>query len=218
MYPQNEHLDDILDLLKKRRKYLIVKRIYDIIFSLIALILLLPFFLLIAFIIKIDSKGTIFFKQLRTGKDGKPFIMYKFRSMSENAEAMRDDLSEQNEMDGPVFKMQKDPRVTKFGGFIRRSSIDELPQLINILQGHMSIVGPRPLILSETKEFSDYENMRHLVKPGLTCYWQISGRNQLSFRNWMELDIKYLKEMNIRTDFIIILRTIKVVIIKKGAY
>lgn len=218
MYPQNEHLDDLLDLLKKRRKYLIVKRIYDIIFSLIALILLLPFFLLISFIIKIDSKGTIFFKQLRTGKDGKPFIMYKFRSMSVNAEAMRDDLSEQNEMDGPVFKMQKDPRVTKFGSFIRRSSIDELPQLINILQGHMSIVGPRPLILSETKEFSDYENMRHLVKPGLTCYWQISGRNQLSFKNWMELDIKYLKEMNLRTDFIIILRTIKVVIIKKGAY
>ena len=179
MYPQNEHLDDLLDLLKKRRKYLIVKRIYDIIFSLIALILLLPFFLLISFIIKIDSKGTIFFKQLRTGKDGKPFIMYKFRSMSVNAEAMRDDLSEQNEMDGPVFKMQKDPRVTKFGRFIRRSSIDELPQLINILQGHMSIVGPRPLILSETKEFSDYENMRHLVKPGLTCIWQVSGRNNI---------------------------------------
>ena len=218
MNSQNESFDDLLNHLKKRKKYLVAKRIYDIIFSLLALILLLPFFILIAFIIKIDSKGAIFFKQLRTGKDGKPFVMYKFRSMCVNAEAMRDDLLEQNEMDGPVFKIQKDPRVTKFGRFIRRTSIDELPQLINILQGHMSIVGPRPLVLLETKDFSDYEHMRHLIKPGLTCYWQISGRNKVSFHKWMELDIKYIKEMNLRTDFKIILRTILVVILKKGAY
>lgn len=213
-----EPFDDLVDHVKKRKKYLVAKRIYDIIFSLLALIILLPFFLLIALIIKIDSKGAIFFKQLRTGKDGKPFVMYKFRSMCVNAETMREDLLEQNEMDGPVFKIQKDPRVTKFGRFMRRTSIDELPQLINILQGHMSIVGPRPLVLLETKDFGDYEHMRHLIKPGLTCYWQISGRNQLSFHKWMELDIKYIKEMNLRIDFMIILRTIIVVIIKKGAY
>ncbi len=218
MYSESKTLVDLMNHLKKRKKYLVIKRIYDIVFSFLALILLFPFLLMIAMIIKVDSKGTILFKQLRTGKDGKPFLMYKFRSMCENAEQMRDDLLEHNEMDGPVFKIAEDPRVTKFGRFIRRSSIDELPQLYNILRGEMSIVGPRPLAIIETKDFSDYENLRHLIKPGLTCYWQISGRNHLFFKDWIELDIKYINEMNLRTDLMIILRTVVVVIIKKGAY
>lgn len=218
MYSESKTLVDLMNHLKKRKKYLVIKRIYDIVFSFLALILLFPFLLMIAMIIKVDSKGTILFKQLRTGKDGKPFLMYKFRSMCENAEQMRDDLLEHNEMDGPVFKIAEDPRVTKFGRFIRRSSIDELPQLYNILRGEMSIVGPRPLAIVETKDFSDYENLRHLIKPGLTCYWQISGRNHLFFKDWIELDIKYINEMNLRTDLMIILRTVVVVIIKKGAY
>ena len=218
MYSESKTLVDLMNHLKKRKKYLVIKRIYDIVFSFLALILLFPFLLMIAMIIKVDSKGTILFKQLRTGKDGKPFLMYKFRSMCENAEQMRDDLLEHNEMDGPVFKIAEDPRVTKFGRFIRRSSIDELPQLYNILRGEMSIVGPRPLAIVETKDFSDYENLRHLIKPGLTCYWQISGRNHLLFKDWIELDIKYINEMNLRTDLMIILRTVVVVIIKKGAY
>lgn len=218
MCSDSKTLVELMNHIKKRRKYLVIKRIYDIIFSLLALILLFPFLMMIAIIIKADSKGTILFKQLRTGKDGKPFIMYKFRSMCANAEQMRDGLLEHNEMDGPVFKIAKDPRVTKFGRFIRRTSVDELPQLYNIIRGEMSIVGPRPLALVETKNFSDYENLRHLIKPGLTCYWQISGRNQLFFKDWIELDIKYIKKMNLVTDAIIILRTIKVVILKKGAY
>ena len=190
---ESKTLVDLMNHLKKRKKYLVIKRIYDIIFSFLALILLFPFLFMIAIIIKVDSKGTILFKQLRTGKDGKPFLMYKFRSMCENAEQMRDDLLEYNEMDGPVFKIAEDPRVTKFGRFIRRSSIDELPQLYNILRGEMSIVGPRPLAIVETKGFSDYENLRHLVKPGLTCYWQISGRNHLFFKNWIEFRYKVYK-------------------------
>ena len=218
MHSQSITLDDMLNHLKKRRKYLVVKRIFDIIFSLLALILLLPFYLIVAIIIKVDSKGCILFKQLRTRKDGKPFIMYKFRSMCENAEQMRDDLLEQNEMDGPVFKIANDPRITKFGRFIRKSSIDELPQFLNILRGDMSVVGPRPLVLIETKDFNEYENLRHIIKPGLTCYWQISGRNQLFFKDWIELDIKYINNMSLRTDFVIILRTIIVVILQKGAY
>lgn len=165
--------------------------------------------------IRLESKGGVIFSQLRTGKDGKKFKMYKFRSMCEGAEEKRDELLEHNEMDGPVFKISKDPRVTRIGRFIRKTSIDELPQLINIIKGEMSIVGPRPLVIYETEEFNEYENQRHMVRPGLTCYWQISGRNNISFNQWIPLDIKYIKEMSTWTDFKIILKTIYVVITER---
>jgi len=210
--------EDIVGRVNRCKKYFVIKRSLDVMFSILALIVLFPLFLATAVAIKCDSKGKVIFSQLRTGKNGKPFIMYKFRSMYEDAEAKRKDLIDQNEMDGPVFKISNDPRITKVGSFIRKYSIDELPQLLNILRGEMSIVGPRPLAVYETELFSDFENMRHIIKPGLTCYWQISGRSNLSFRDWIYLDMKYIAEISLKVDFKIILRTFKVVFLKKGAY
>jgi exopolysaccharide biosynthesis polyprenyl glycosylphosphotransferase len=204
--------------LKKKRMYFAIKRVADVVLSLLALIILSPLFLIIAIAIKIDSKGKVIFSQLRTGKGGKTFIMYKFRSMSQGAEAKRKDLLDQNEMDGPVFKISNDPRITKVGRFIRSYSLDELPQLVNILRGDMSIVGPRPLAVYETEKFSEYENKRHLVKPGLTCYWQINGRSKLTFKEWIYLDLKYITEMSLIKDLKLILLTMKAVVLKKGAY
>ncbi|HHT57150.1 MAG TPA: sugar transferase [Herbinix luporum] len=203
---------------KEHKLYFAIKRIMDIILSFLGLIILSPIFLITAIAIRLESKGKVIFSQTRTGKDGKEFKMYKFRSMCEDAEKLRSSLLDQNKMDGPVFKIVEDPRVTKVGHFIRKTSIDELPQLINILKGDMSIVGPRPLVTYETSQFSDYENQRHQVKPGLTCYWQISGRNDIPFSQWIKLDIKYLEDMSLWTDVKIIFLTIKVVLTGKGAY
>lgn len=204
--------------IRKFRLYFILKRTIDIIASLIGLIILSPLFLLTIIAIRIESKGKPIFTQIRTGKDGREFKMYKFRSMYDGAEKLRSSLLDQNEMDGPVFKIAQDPRVTKVGRFIRKTSIDELPQLINILKGDMTIVGPRPLVTYETDQFGEYENQRHQVKPGLTCYWQIKGRNHIGFKEWIDLDLKYIEEMSLWTDFKIFLSTIKVVLIGKGAY
>lgn len=211
--------DPALVIQKKEHSiYFGIKRLADVVLSLIAIIILSPFFLLTALAIRLESKGNVIYAQKRTGKNGKEFMMYKFRSMYQDAEILRHELLDQNEMDGPVFKIANDPRITKFGRFIRKTSIDELPQLFNIIRGEMSIVGPRPLAVYETKDFNDYENLRHLVKPGLTCFWQISGRNDISFEQWIALDIKYLFKMSLWTDIKIIFRTMAVVITGKGAY
>jgi lipopolysaccharide/colanic/teichoic acid biosynthesis glycosyltransferase len=210
--------EDTEAYLNRQKKYFFIKRIFDILFSILALFVLLPLLLATMIAIKLDSRGKVIFSQQRTGKNGKPFILYKFRSMYEGAELDREYLNDQNEMDGPVFKISKDPRMTKVGRVIRKYSIDELPQLINIIRGEMSIVGPRPLVLYETEKFTDYENKRHLVKPGLTCYWQIGGRNTLSFQEWIYLDLKYITEMSLKTDIKLIFKTIKVVVMKKGAF
>jgi lipopolysaccharide/colanic/teichoic acid biosynthesis glycosyltransferase len=214
---KNETEQELKEYLKKRTKYFINKRIIDISFSIFALIILSPVLLATMIAIKIDSKGKVIFSQLRTGKNGVPFIMYKFRSMYAGSETRRNEFTNQNEMDGPVFKITNDPRITRVGRFIRSYSIDELPQLINVIQGKMSLVGPRPLATYETEKFAEEDLQRHLVKPGLTCFWQISGRNNVSFREWMKLDKRYIKEMSIRTDLKIILLTFKAVIRKKGA-
>lgn len=205
-------------ILKEHRIYFGLKRIADVVLSLFALIVLSPLFLIAALAIRIESKGNVIFAQNRTGRNGKVFKMYKFRSMYQDAELLRNELLEQNEMDGPVFKIARDPRITKVGRLIRKLSIDELPQLINIIRGDMSIVGPRPLVTYETEDFTAYENLRHLVKPGLTCFWQISGRNNISFEEWIELDIKYLNRMSIWTDIKIVFKTVGVVLLGKGAY
>lgn len=210
--------DEVYQYINSKRGYLLVKRMIDIVLSLIALVILMPFFVLLALIIVIDSPGKIFFIQERVGKEGEIFKIYKFRSMNIDAESKRNTLLEKNKMDGPVFKIVDDPRVTKVGRFMRKTSLDELPQLFNILRGDMSIVGPRPLVTYETKEFNTYQNLRHNVKPGLTCYWQIAGRNEVSFNEWMDLDIKYIKEISFKTDFLIFLKTIKVVLLGIGAY
>ena len=191
--------------------YMFCKRAMDIIGSLAGLILLSPLLLIIAIAIKIeDPKGSIFFAQQRCGKDNKLFPMYKFRSMVSNAEELLEELMEHNEMDGPVFKIKDDPRITKVGKFIRKTSVDELPQLFNILKGDMSIVGPRPAIPHEVAEYNDYQRQRLLVKPGLTCIWQVSGRNSIGFDEWVDMDLEYIENRSLWMDIKLIFKTVGV--------
>ena len=191
--------------------YLFFKRAMDIIGSLCGIILLSPLLIIVALAIKIeDPRGSIFFSQQRCGKDNKLFPMYKFRSMVSNAEELLEELMEHNEMDGPVFKIKEDPRITRVGKFIRKTSIDELPQLFNILRGDMSIVGPRPAIPHEVAEYSHYHKQRLLVKPGLTCIWQVSGRNSIGFEEWMDMDLEYIEKRNLWMDIKLIFKTVGV--------
>ncbi|MFP7171623.1 sugar transferase [Terribacillus halophilus] len=206
-------------LVKGNKPYLFTKRLIDITLSIIGLIFLLPILIVISILIKVeDSKGKIFFKQVRVGKDGRHFYMYKFRSMVSNAEELKKKLLNENEASGPVFKIKNDPRVTKVGRFLRRTSLDELPQLINVLKGDMSLVGPRPPLPDEVKQYTVLHKQRLSVLPGLTCYWQISGRSNLGFEEWMDLDLKYIRERNIKVDIILILKTLTVFLGSKDAY
>lgn len=201
-----------------RKAFNIYKRVQDVFLSVLALIVLSPLLLLISILIVIDDpKGGPIFTQMRCGKDGKEFRFYKFRSMCVDAESRLTELIKDNEMDGPVFKIRKDPRITRVGGFLRRTSLDELPQLWNIIKGDMSIVGPRPPLPREVAQYNDYQKQRLSVTPGLTCYWQIQPRrNDLSFDQWMELDMKYIQERNFLVDWKIILGTFKVVLSGQG--
>ncbi|MCL2856658.1 MAG: sugar transferase [Oscillospiraceae bacterium] len=199
-----------------RFAYHFAKRVMDILCSAIALVLLSPLFLLVAIMIKLDSKGPVFFKQVRVGKDEKRFTMYKFRSMFIDAEARLKDLQDLNERDGPVFKIHNDPRVTKVGNFIRKTCIDELPQLINILKGDMCIVGPRPPLPNEVEQYAPYHMGRLSVTQGLTCYWQISDRD-MTFDEWVESDIRYINERSLPLDIKIIFKTMLVVFRQLGA-
>jgi len=193
--------------MEQRGVYEFLKRAVDIICSLIGLIVLMPILVIVAILIRIESKGSIIFLQDRVGKDGIVFKMYKFRSMVIDAEKLKEKLANENERTGPMFKIKNDPRITKVGKIIRKTSIDELPQLINILKGEMTIVGPRPSLPNEVKKFEEWMLKRLNVKPGLTCYWQVLGRNDIEFNEWMELDIKYVKERNIIIDVKLILKT-----------
>lgn len=203
---------------KPGKAYLVVRRTQDIFFSLLALIVLSPFMLIVVIAIMIDDPGgSPIFAQTRAGRKGKHFKFYKFRSMCVGAEDKLENLLSQNEMDGPVFKIKDDPRITRVGKFIRKTSIDELPQLLNVLKGDMSIVGPRPALPREVEQYSDYEKQRLTVAPGLSCYWQIApNRNDLSFEEWMELDIKYINERSFITDWKIIFLTFRAVIFAHG--
>ncbi len=201
------------------RAYLVSKRILDIALSVLGIIFLSPLFMIVAILIKLeDRNGRVIFKQVRVGKDGKQFIMYKFRSMVANAEELKPKLMSQNEVTGPVFKIKNDPRVTKVGRFIRKTSIDELPQLFNVLKGEMTLVGPRPPLPEEVAQYTSYEWQRLSVKPGLTCYWQVYGRNSLPFEEWIRLDLKYIQERNLIVDIKLILRTVFVLFGSKNAY
>ncbi len=203
---------------KKWFGYYIIKRICDFIFAFLALVLLSPVFLIVAIAIKIDSRGPVFFKQMRIGKNGKSFKMYKFRSMYNDAEKKLADIKKEYNIrdDVMLFKLKNDPRITKVGKFLRAFSIDELPQLLNILIGNMTIVGPRPALYKEYENYTDYQKNRLLVKQGLTCYWQVMGKNNLTFDEQVELDIKYICKRNIFIDFWLIIRTIPVVIFGKS--
>ena len=198
--------------------YEIIKRLIDIICSFMGLLALSPLFIIIAIIIKFTSKGPVFFSQKRVGKYGREFDMYKFRSMVVNAEELKEKLAAQNEMSGPMFKMKDDPRVTKVGKFIRKTSLDELPQLWNVLKGDMSLVGPRPSLPKEVAQFEDWMHRRLEVKPGLTCYWQVSGRNNIDFEDWMKLDVKYVEEKNLWIDIKLIFKTVGVLFGDKNAH
>ena len=198
-------------LAKESILYSITKRLIDIVGSLCGIILLSPLFLIVAILIKLeDPKGKVFFAQERNGRYPKTFKMYKFRSMVHNAEDLLKDLMDRNEQTGPVFKINDDPRITKVGKFIRKTSIDELPQLFNVLKGDMSLVGPRPAIPREVDQYNSYQMQRLAVKPGLTCIWQVSGRNNIGFDEWVEMDIEYIKTRNLWLDIKLIFKTVGV--------
>ena len=191
--------------------YLLTKRTIDFIGALVGLILLSPIMVIVAIAIKLeDPKGKVFFAQERNGKYPKTFKMYKFRSMVHNAEDLLKDLMDRNEQTGPVFKINDDPRITKVGKFIRKTSIDELPQLFNVLKGDMSLVGPRPPIPHEVDQYNSYQMQRLAVKPGLTCILQVSGRNNIGFDEWVEMDIEYIKTRNLWLDIKLIFKTVGV--------
>lgn len=198
-------------LAKESIFYSVTKRLIDIVGSLFGIILLSPLFLIVAILIKLeDPKGKVFFAQERNGRYPKTFKMYKFRSMVHNAEDLLKDLMDRNEQTGPVFKINDDPRITKVGKFIRKTSIDELPQLFNVLKGDMSLVGPRPPIPHEVDQYNSYQMQRLAVKPGLTCIWQVSGRNNIGFDEWVEMDIEYIKTRNLWLDIKLIFKTVGV--------
>lgn len=203
---------------KKKRGYEIVKRISDIVIALFALILLSPVLLITGIAIRLTSKGKAIYVSERVTKDGKVFRMYKFRSMYEDADKRLQELLSQNEMKGgPAFKMKNDPRITPVGRFIRKASIDELPQLWNIIKGDMTIVGPRPPLPREVEQYTPYQKQRLGVTQGLTCYWQISGRNNIGFDEWVELDLKYIRERSLWTDLKIFCKTFGAVFTMRGA-
>lgn len=206
------------DEFKEKPVYAFFKRFFDIAISALFLIVLSPVFLLIIILISLDDKkGQPIFSQIRCGKNGKQFRMYKFRTMCVDAEEKLKHLQKENEMDGPVFKIKDDPRITRIGKFLRATSIDEFPQLVNILIGDMSFVGPRPALPSEVAEYSERDKFRLKVTPGLTCYWQIMpNRNSTTFSEWMELDRKYISERNLLLDLKLIFKTFIVVLKKEG--
>ena len=203
---------------RRSRAYQVVKRGMDLVGGGTLLVLALPLMLLAALVVKLTSRGGVFFCQHRAGRGGKPFKMYKFRSMVKGAEDARPVLEKFNEREKPIFKIRHDPRVTRVGRFLRRSSIDELPQLINVLRGQMSLVGPRPLWVDEASRAQGKAKLRETVKPGLTCLWQICGRSELSYETWVDLDLYYIRHRSLLLDLMIILQTIPVVLSARGAY
>lgn len=198
--------------------YLAVKRCFDIVFSLLCIIVFTIPILFVMLLIVIDSPGASpIYTQYRVGKNGRVFKFYKLRSMVPEADQMLDSLLDQNEMEGPAFKISNDPRITRVGRVIRKTCIDELPQLWNILKGDMSFVGPRPPLPREVEQYNDFQRNRLSVVPGLTCYWQIQpNRNSLTFDKWLELDLKYIEERNIKTDLMIIFKTVGAVLNMEG--
>jgi lipopolysaccharide/colanic/teichoic acid biosynthesis glycosyltransferase len=197
-------------------RYQIAKRTIDMIFAWALLVILSPIILTTLLVLTITTRGKPFFRQIRMGEGGEPFVMYKFRTMKLDAEALCDDVT--NEMDGPVFKNRSDSRITRIGRWLRKTSIDEMPQLINVLSGDMSLVGPRPPIPEEVLEYDPLQKRRLSVKPGLTCLWQVSGRSNTQFEDWMKMDLWYVDHQNLTNDLLLLMKTPWAVISGKGAY
>ncbi|HZL85711.1 MAG TPA: sugar transferase [Candidatus Krumholzibacteria bacterium] len=198
--------------------YRIGKRLFDLVFALCGLVLLLPLLPFVIALIKLDSPGAVLFAQRRVGRKGRLFTCYKFRSMVQDAESMKATLAGLNEASGPAFKIRDDPRITRVGSFLRRSSLDEVPQLLCVLQGTMSVVGPRPQIPAEVELYAPWHRRRLEIKPGITCLWQIAGRSHVGFDEWMRLDLEYLRRRGLMFDLWIVLHTLPAVIARKGAY
>lgn len=194
------------------------KRALDLGVATAGLLLLLPLLPLLAALIRLDSRGPIFFVQKRVGRGGRLFSCFKFRSMVNNAEGMKTALADLNEATGPAFKIRDDPRITEIGAFLRRSSLDEMPQLFNVLLGQMSVVGPRPQIPAEVELYEPWHRQRLAVKPGITCLWQISGRSHIGFDEWMRLDVEYIRRRSMKLDLWILFQTLPAVMARKGAY
>jgi exopolysaccharide biosynthesis polyprenyl glycosylphosphotransferase len=200
----------------QRHTELLIKAVMDYIGAACGLVLLAPFLLLVAAAIKLSSEGPVFFLQKRSGVYGRTFPLIKFRTMVENAEELKKELEQANEVDGPVFKMTNDPRITRVGKFLRKTSLDELPQLMNVLRGEMSLVGPRPPIPSEVAQYKPWQRRRLSMKPGLTCIWQVSGRNNIDFERWMRMDLEYIDNWSLMLDIKILLKTVKEVLCCQG--
>ena len=198
--------------------YAAAKRAFDLAAGGVILLLLVPVIPVVALMIRLDSEGPVFYRQERVGRGGRRFMFYKFRSMRVDSDRLRGELESRNELSGPVFKMKNDPRVTAVGFFLRRSSLDEIPQIFNVLKGDMSIVGPRPPLPGEVARYEAWHRRRLEVKPGITCLWQVTGRSQVEFDEWMRLDIEYMSRRSMRTDLMIFLKTIPAVIARRGAY
>lgn len=197
----------------------LIKRVFDITVVSIVMLLLCPLFLIVVLIIRLDSPGPILFSQLRVGRHGKTFKMWKFRSMYIDAEKRKAELMKQNQMQGGVlFKMKDDPRVTRVGKFIRKFSIDELPQFQNVFWGHMSLVGPRPSLPNEVTQYTPHQRQRLEATPGITCIWQVSGRSEISFAQQVEMDREYIATQSFRKDMTLLLKTIPAVLSARGAY
>jgi lipopolysaccharide/colanic/teichoic acid biosynthesis glycosyltransferase len=194
------------------------KRWLDIVGSLLFLLLTFPLWIVLALVVRCTSKGPIIYRSKRIGLSGKPFYMLKFRSMYIDADNRLSELWAKNDLEGPIFKMRRDPRITPVGRLLRKFSLDELPQFLNVLSGEMSLVGPRALHEYEVAKFDDYARERLSVKPGLTCYWQVMGRNRLSFEEWMRLDHMYMQEVGLMTDIRILFKTPKAVLTGDGAF
>ena len=199
--------------------YLFCKRAMDICLSALGLLALAPFFILLALVIKLDSRGPALFCQQRVGKDGREFSCWKFRSMVVDADQRKTELLDENEMEGgTTFKMKRDPRITRVGRFIRKASIDELPQLWNVFNGDMSLVGPRPPVPSEVAQYSEFEKGRLAVKPGITCIWQVSGRSDIPFDQQVLLDLEYIRTRDLWLDLVLLFKTLPAVLLARGAY
>ncbi|MDM8332194.1 sugar transferase [Limosilactobacillus pontis] len=203
---------------KSRKGYHFMKRFFDVVLSIGGLIVLSPIMVIIAYKIKKEDGGPVFYRQVRVGKDGRHFEMYKFRSMVPNADQLLGKLKDQNEVDGAMFKMKHDPRITKIGHFIREHSLDELPQLMNVVKGDMSLVGPRPPLPSEVKQYTNYDKQRLYVTPGCTGLWQATERNNVGFDEMVQLDLCYIKEASLQEDFRIVLKTISIIFKPNGSY
>lgn len=210
--------DELVELTQRKGSYRFCKRVFDIIFSTGVLLVFSPLYLLLALIIFLDDPhGSPFYTQMRIGRDGRLFRFYKFRSMVVNADELKSSLLDRNEKEGPAFKIKDDPRITRVGRFIRRTSLDELPQFWNVLKGDMTIVGPRPPLAEEVAQYNRYHKLRQLAVPGLTCYWQIQkNRDDISFDNWIALDIQYIRDQNFLLDLKLILLTLRAMISGQG--